>query len=121
MDEPTSQLDPLTESQLADATRKLMTGRTVITIAHRLNTVYQADRILVLQEGAIVEEGSHQELINKDGVYRELVQAYTGGVTPIIPMEMDEKGSSSDQFRIKILSSSPSLPLSLTQTPPRPK
>ncbi len=78
LDEPTSQLDPVTESQLADATRALMAGRTVITIAHRLNTVFQADRILVLQAGEIIESGTHKELLAKGESYRELVQAYTG-------------------------------------------
>ena len=78
MDEPTSQLDPVTESQLADATRKLMAGRTVITIAHRLNTIYKADQILVLQNGSVVEKGTHQDLIKKDGIYSALVTAYTG-------------------------------------------
>ncbi len=78
LDEPTSQLDPVTESQLADATLALMAGRTVITIAHRLNTVFQSDRILVLHEGRIVESGAHQELLAKGGYYTDLVQAYTG-------------------------------------------
>ena len=78
LDEPTSQLDPVTESQLADSTRALMAGRTVITIAHRLNTVFQADRIIVLQEGEIVESGTHQELLAKGNYYKDLVQAYTG-------------------------------------------
>ena len=78
LDEPTSQLDPVTESQLADATRALMAGRTVITIAHRLNTVFQADRIIVLHAGEIVESGTHQELITKGNYYKDLVQAYTG-------------------------------------------
>ncbi len=77
LDEPTSQLDPVTESQLADATRALMAGRTVITIAHRLNTVFQADRIIVLHEGEIVESGTHQELLTKGNYYKDLVQAYT--------------------------------------------
>ena len=78
LDEPTSQLDPITESQLADATRALMAGRTVITIAHRLNTIFQADRIIVLQKGEIVESGTHQELLAKGNYYMDLVQAYTG-------------------------------------------
>ena len=78
LDEPTSQLDPVTESQLADSTRALMAGRTVITIAHRLNTVFQADRIIVLQKGEIVESGTHQELLAKGNYYKDLVQAYTG-------------------------------------------
>ena len=79
LDEPTSQLDPVTESQLADATRQLMKDKTVLTIAHRLNTIFRADRILVLDQGQIVESGSHQELLAAGGAYQNLVQAYTGG------------------------------------------
>jgi len=90
MDEPTSQLDPATESRLADATRNLMAGRTVITIAHRLNTIYKADRILILQGGSIVEEGSHQELMRQDGIYTDLVQAYTGNTINDFPKERTE-------------------------------
>jgi len=78
LDEPTSQLDPVTESQLADATRRLMTGKTVITIAHRLNTVFQADRIVVLQDGSIAAIGRHSDLILNSHLYKDLVQAYTG-------------------------------------------
>ncbi len=78
LDEPTSQLDPRTESLLAEATARLMQGRTVITIAHRLNTIFQADRILVLNDGAIIETGSHQELLNQESEYKKLVLAYTG-------------------------------------------
>jgi ATP-binding cassette subfamily C protein CydCD len=77
LDEPTSQLDPGTETRLADATRKLMEGRTAITIAHRLNTIFQADRILVLQDGKIVEGGTHRELMGMGGIYQALVEAYT--------------------------------------------
>ncbi len=78
LDEPTSQLDPETEMLLERATRRLMVGRTVLTIAHRLGTVYRADRILVLEKGAIVEKGTHRDLIEAGGIYRDLVQAYTG-------------------------------------------
>jgi ATP-binding cassette subfamily C protein CydCD len=78
LDEPTSQLDPITESQLADATRALMAGKTVITIAHRLNTIYQADRILVMQEGRIAAAGQHSQLMAESKVYRDLVKSYTG-------------------------------------------
>lgn len=78
LDEPTSQLDPETERLLEGATRRLMAGRTVLTIAHRLGTIYRADRILVLEKGAIVEKGTHRDLIEAGGIYRDLVQAYTG-------------------------------------------
>ncbi|MGE5643678.1 MAG: thiol reductant ABC exporter subunit CydC, partial [Byssovorax cruenta] len=76
LDEPTSSLDPETESLLEASTRQLMQGRTVITIAHRLNTIFKADQIIVLEEGCIVEQGSHRELLNKNGSYAAMVKAY---------------------------------------------
>jgi ATP-binding cassette subfamily C protein CydCD len=81
LDEPTSSLDPGLESRLKEALRKLThsTGtapqeRTVITIAHRLNTVYEADKILVLEEGNLVNQGNHRELIEQGGVYADLTR-----------------------------------------------
>ena len=100
LDEPTSQLDPVTESQLADATQKLSHGRTTITIAHRLNTVFQADRILVLKDGKIVEQGTHQDLLDKNGVYQELVDAYTGGIFNGKPLDKVDVRPGKDQLEI---------------------
>src|SRR5512138_1337887 len=74
--EPTSSLDPETESLLEESTRRLMQGRTVITIAHRLNTIFKADQIIVLEAGRILEQGTHRELLGKNGAYTEMVQAY---------------------------------------------
>ena len=76
LDEPTSSLDPETESLLEDSTRRLMQSRTVITIAHRLNTIFQADQIIVLAAGQIVETGTHSELLAQNGVYATMVNVH---------------------------------------------
>jgi ATP-binding cassette subfamily B protein len=77
LDEPTSSIDSRTESVILDALERLMDGRTTILIAHRLSTIRSADRILVLQQGTLVEQGTHEELIAADGAYRHLWEAQT--------------------------------------------
>jgi len=72
LDEATSQLDTESEALIARALANLMQGRTTLVIAHRLSTVRRADRIVVLDKGQIVEQGSHQELLTRPGLYRRL-------------------------------------------------
>jgi ATP-binding cassette, subfamily B, bacterial len=79
LDEATSALDSESEMLIQDALWKLMEGRTAIVIAHRLSTIQKMDRIVVLHEGAIVEQGSHKELIKKGGNYAKLWAHQSGG------------------------------------------
>ncbi len=79
LDEATSALDSESETLIQDALWKLMEGRTAIVIAHRLSTIQKMDRILVMDNGKIVEQGSHRELTRAGGVYAKLWQRQSGG------------------------------------------
>ncbi|MBR3436565.1 MAG: ABC transporter ATP-binding protein, partial [Lachnospiraceae bacterium] len=74
LDEATSALDSISESAIQDALDAVMAGRTSIVIAHRLSTILKADQILVISDGVIKEQGTHDELLKKNGIYRELYE-----------------------------------------------
>lgn len=75
LDEATSSIDTRTEVKVQQAFQKLMQGRTSFVVAHRLSTIQQADMILVMKDGIIIERGKHQELLEKNGFYKKLYQS----------------------------------------------
>jgi ATP-binding cassette subfamily B protein len=78
LDEATSSVDTVTERMIQEALERLVQGKTTIAIAHRLSTLRNADKLVILEEGEIVEEGSHEELLHKEnGVYANLVKMQT--------------------------------------------
>ena len=81
LDEATSSIDTRTEALVQDAIARLLQGRTSFVIAHRLSTVTQADQVLVIQQGQIVERGTHAELIHQQGVYANLYALQLGAAT----------------------------------------
>ncbi|MDR2609344.1 MAG: ABC transporter ATP-binding protein/permease [Rickettsiales bacterium] len=82
LDEATSQLDSVTESNIQESLWELMQGKTTIVIAHRLSTLLHMDRILVFDRGKIIEDGTHQALLDKNGMYKALWDAQVGGFLP---------------------------------------
>ena len=76
LDEATASVDPFTEGQIQEALNMILAGCTSIVIAHRLSTVRAADRIIVLREGEIIEEGDHKSLMTHGGYYAELYNTY---------------------------------------------
>jgi ABC-type multidrug transport system fused ATPase/permease subunit len=80
LDEPTSAIDSRTEQVIIDALDRLMVGRTTFIIAHRLSTIRRADQILVLDEGRVMERGTHAQLLNRGGLYAELYRIQTRGL-----------------------------------------
>ncbi len=79
LDEATSQLDSVTESNIQESLWELMQGKTTIIVAHRLSTLLQMDRIMVFDQGKIVEDGTHTELLGRNGLYKTLWDAQVGG------------------------------------------
>ena len=75
LDEATSSIDTRTEQRIQRAFEKLMTGRTSFIVAHRLSTIQTADVILVMNQGNVIEQGTHEELLNRGGFYARLYQS----------------------------------------------
>ena len=80
LDEATSSLDAESEALVQEALMRLMKGRTSFVIAHQLSTILDADKILVLKEGRLVETGTHAELLQRGGVYHDLFQKQFAGI-----------------------------------------
>jgi ABC-type multidrug transport system fused ATPase/permease subunit len=78
LDEPTSALDSFNEELINIALHNLFKGKTVIVVAHRLQTVKQADKIIFLEQGKIIEEGTHHELVKLNGKYKKMLDLQSG-------------------------------------------
>lgn len=87
LDEATSNLDSHSELLIRDSLLELMRGRTSFIIAHRLSTITHVDRILVLDDGKIVETGTPAELLVRDGPYRQMVELQALGQVPLTPAD----------------------------------
>ena len=75
LDEATSDVDTRTEMKIQEAMRKLMEGKTCFVIAHRLSTIRNADHILVVNDGDVIQQGTHETLLNQEGLYRQMYLA----------------------------------------------
>lgn len=100
MDEPTSSLDARAEASIFESLGDLMHDRTTIVIAHRLSTVRDADKILVLDGGEIVGEGRHEELLVSNPLYRELCSRLAMGNIPAVPCEDEDESLVEGEWRL---------------------
>ena len=89
LDEATSALDSEIEAAIQENLFRLMEGKTVIAIAHRLSTIAQLDRLVVIDEGSVVESGTHEELVRDSVIYSDLWNRQSGGF--LAPAEYGEK------------------------------
>jgi ABC-type multidrug transport system fused ATPase/permease subunit len=97
LDEATSSLDSESEALIQDALDTLMKGKTVIVIAHRLSTIMRMDRIIVIESGTVVAEGTHQSLLKQGGLYKKLWSIQAGGFRDenLVPHNDEEPENSS--------------------------
>ena len=91
LDEATASVDPLTEAQIQESLDVLLRDRTAVVIAHRLSTIRSADRIIVLREGQIIEEGNHEALMGESGHYAELYNTYFRHQSPDYEVALEEE------------------------------
>src|SRR5690606_2239854 len=82
LDEATNSLDANNEKQITENLEKFLLGKTAVVIAHRLSTIRNADRIIVLDKGKVVEQGSHEELVGRNGMYYKLIMNQLDVATP---------------------------------------
>jgi ABC-type multidrug transport system fused ATPase/permease subunit len=91
LDEPTSSIDSRTEAVILDALERLMVGRTTFLVAHRLSTIRNVNRIVVVNQGRIVESGTQQELLAMDGLFRQLHDVQTGAVKRRLQQQLQQE------------------------------
>ncbi|NRZ58930.1 ABC-type multidrug transport system fused ATPase/permease subunit [Clostridium beijerinckii] len=95
LDEATAFADPENESQIQKAFEKLTKGKTVLMIAHRLSTICGADKILVLSDGKVKEQGKHEELLKAEGIYAHMWKEYCRSISWKVTKKLDEINDSS--------------------------
>jgi ABC-type multidrug transport system fused ATPase/permease subunit len=97
LDEPTSSIDSKTEAVILDALERLMAGRTTFMIAHRLSTIRKADKLLVLDQGRLVEQGTHDELLENGGLFRQMYDLQAGTVDERVLEEPEPEHSEPEE------------------------
>jgi ATP-binding cassette subfamily B protein len=107
LDEATSALDSHSEQMIQQAMKQAMDGKTVIAIAHRLSTVMDMDRLIVLERGVVVADGSHTELLLQGGLYAELWRKQSGGFNPVARQEQVQESADEDLAEVPEIRSSP--------------